>query len=398
MKTRMRVRSPVNRCGMEPPSKQFLRGRQPRHRGHQASEHRPSRVQPRAPVLAVREQRYGLVAERAHRRERAAEADREPAAQLRRDDRRAGGEPHDEAEQERARDVDRERAERERGRARLNDALQDIPRQRADDSPEGDVGGHRHKKTPPAVVRVGVRRMVSEWLVIGGAAFVASTLAAVAGFGGAAVLLPALVAAFGVRDAIPILTVAQLAGNGSRVWFNRREVHVPVVGWFALGAVPLALLGGVLFATAPLGALKRLVGAFLLLMVLWRHVPRARAWRPGLVAFAGIGAAFSFLSALVGSVGPLMAPFFLAYGLVKGAYIGTEALATVVMHVTKLAAYQGAAVLTLPAVGVGLALGPIMIFGSYVGKRILDRLPERVFVVVIELVLVGAGLWFLIGR
>jgi len=182
------------------------------------------------------------------------------------------------------------------------------------------------------------------------------------------------------------------------VWFNRREVAVPVVGWFALGAVPLALLGGVLFATAPLRALERLVGAFLLGVVLWRHVRRAPVWRPGVRAFAAIGAVFSFLSALVGSVGPLMAPFFLAHGLVKGAYIGTEALATVVMHVAKLGAYQGAAILTLRAVAVGLALGPIMIFGSYVGKRILDRLPERAFVLIIELVLAGTGLWFLVGR
>jgi len=121
-------------------------------------------------------------------------------------------------------------------------------------------------------------------------------------------------------------------------------------------------------------------------------------WRPGVRAFAAIGAVFSFLSALVGSVGPLMAPFFLAHGLVKGAYIGTEALATVVMHVAKLAAYQGTAILTLRAVVVGLALGPIMIFGSYAGKRILDRLPERAFVLIIELVLAGTGLWFLVGR
>jgi len=238
----------------------------------------------------------------------------------------------------------------------------------------------------------------AQWLLLGGAALLASTLAAVAGFGGAALLLAPLVAVFGVRDAIPILTVAQLIGNGSRVWFNRREVAVPVVGWFALGAVPLALLGGVLFATAPLRALERLVGAFLLGVVLWRHVPSAPVWRPGLRAFAAIGAVFSFLSALVGSVGPLMAPFFLAYGLVKGAYIGTEALATVVMHLAKLAAYQGTAILTLRAVAVGLALGPIMIFGSYAGKRILDRLPERAFVLIIELVLAGTGLWFLVGR
>src|SRR5881409_2770786 len=97
---------------------------------------------------------------------------------------------------------------------------------------------------------------VTQWLLLGGAAFLASTLAAVAGFGGAAVLLPALVAVFGVRDAIPILTVAQLIGNGSRVWFNRREVALPVVGWFALGAVPLALLGGLLFAAAPAPVLR----------------------------------------------------------------------------------------------------------------------------------------------
>jgi hypothetical protein len=238
---------------------------------------------------------------------------------------------------------------------------------------------------------------VTQWLLLGGAALVASTLAAVAGFGGAAVLLPALVAMFGVRDAIPILTVAQLVGNGSRVWFNRRELDLPVVRWFALGAVPLALVGGVLFATAPLAALKRLVGAFLLLMVVWRHVPRAATWRPGVRAFAALGAAFSFVSALVGSVGPLMAPFFLSYGLVKGAYIGTEALATVVMHVVKLAAYQGMAILTLRAVATGLALAPIMIAGSYVGKRIVDRLPDQVFVVIIEFVLVGTGVWFLIA-
>lgn len=233
-------------------------------------------------------------------------------------------------------------------------------------------------------------------LLVGGAAYAAATLAAVTGFGGAAVLLPVLVAFFGVRDAIPILTVAQLVGNGSRVWFNRREVALPVVGWFALGGVPLALLGGWLFATAPIAALTRGLGFFLLIVV---AVRRSGVWRPGrlpLKGFALLGAGFSFLSALVGSVGPLMAPFFLAYGLVKGAYIGTEALATVVMHVTKLAAYGGSRILTGHAVLIGAAMGPVMIAGSWTGKRIVDVLPERVFVLLIELTMLAAGLVFLI--
>jgi len=236
-----------------------------------------------------------------------------------------------------------------------------------------------------------------ELVLLAGAALVASTLAAVTGFGGAAVLLPVLVAVFGVRDAIPILTVAQLIGNGSRVWFNRTELDLGVVRWFALGGIPAALLGGALFAAAPLSALTRVLGAFLLFVVAWRHLRPGPPARIPLRSFAILGAVSSFLSALLGSVGPLMAPFFLAYGLVKGAYIGTEALSTVVMHVTKLAAYGNASLLTGPSVAAGLALGPIMIAGSFTGKRIVDRLPERVFVVVIEGVLIVAGLIFLIG-
>ena len=238
---------------------------------------------------------------------------------------------------------------------------------------------------------------LSELVLVAGAAFVAATLAAVAGFGGAAVLLPVLVASFGVRDAIPILTVAQLIGNGSRVWFNRHELQLPVVGWFALGAVPLAFVGGLLFAAAPLSPLTRLLGLFLLLTVAWRHVRPGPPRRPPLRGFVLIGGLFSFLSALLGSVGPLMAPFFLAFGLVKGAYIGTEALCTVVMHVTKLVAYGQASILSARSVAIGVAMGPLMIAGSALGKRIVDRLPERAFVVIIEGVLVVAGVAFLVG-
>ena len=86
-----------------------------------------------------------------------------------------------------------------------------------------------------------------------------------------------------------------------------------------------------------------------------------------------------------------MAPFFLAYGLLKGAYIGTGAACTVVMHVTKLVAYGAGGVLTGSAVLAGLALAPVMVAGSWVGKRILDRLPERAFTLIIEAVLVVSG-------
>jgi uncharacterized membrane protein YfcA len=275
------------------------------------------------------------------------------------------------------------------------------PPRRLSQGDSGATAGRRDCADPSGRPQSGAVHglTIDGWILVGAAALIASTLAAVAGFGGAAVLLPVLVVAVGVRDAVPVLTVAQLIGNASRVWFNREKVDLPVVGWFAAGGVPLAFLGGLLFAQAPLSALTRLLGAFLIVVVAWRRMRPGAVWRPPLRSFAVIGAVASFLSALLGSVGPVMAPFFLAYGLVKGAYIGTEALATVVMHVTKLVAYRQAAVLSPIGTVTGLAIGPIMILGSYLGKRIVDRISARAFVLLIELTMTAAGLLFLIrGR
>lgn len=232
--------------------------------------------------------------------------------------------------------------------------------------------------------------------VVFSAALVASTLAAVAGFGGAAIMLPILVWAFGVRDAIPILTIAQLMGNLSRVWLNFGEVSLPVVGRFAMGAVPAALIGGAIFATAPAASLVRLLGVFLVVVVGYRHTTRGKQARIGLSGFTPLGAVSAFISALLGTVGPFMAPFFLAYGLVKGAYIGTEALSTVVMHVTKLAVYGGYALLDMQSILVGVAIGGVMLVGSWLGKGILNRVPEAAFPYLIEAVLVVTGLLFIV--
>jgi uncharacterized protein len=136
------------------------------------------------------------------------------------------------------------------------------------------------------------------------AAFALALLSAVAGFGGGVLLLPVFTALFGLRFAVPILTLTQLSSNGSRVWLNRRDLRWPLIGWFALGAVPLAVAGALLLAHAPLSPLRRGLGVFLLGVVAWRRInPHPR--KPADRAFAGIGAVSGLGSALLGSVGPV---------------------------------------------------------------------------------------------
>ena len=227
-------------------------------------------------------------------------------------------------------------------------------------------------------------------------ALLSAFLGSVAGSGGSTVLLPVLVLYFGIRDAVPIITIANLAANLSRVVINRKEIVLPVVGWFALGTVPTAVLGAYLFTITAPEILTRLLGAVLIAVVLWRRLrPMPPASRSALW-FLPIGTVFGFLEGIMGSVGPLMAPFFLAFGLLKGAYIGTDALATVAMQTSKLAVFGGAQFLGAREITVGLTLVPFMIAGTLLGKKLVDRVSERAFAIIVEIMLVAAGLNFLI--
>jgi uncharacterized membrane protein YfcA len=239
-----------------------------------------------------------------------------------------------------------------------------------------------------------------EWYdlpILGLVAVFSAFVGSVAGSGGSTVLLPVLVLYYGVRDAVPILTIANFSANVSRMLINRREIAFPVVGWFVLGSFPMSLLGAWVFIVADAELLTRLLGALLITVVVWRHwrprppIKRAAFW------FWPVGAVCGFLEGVMGTVGPLMAPFFLAYGLMRNAYIGTDALATVAMQGTKLAVFGGAQVLRPGLIVAGLTLIPFMILGTIVGKHVLVRVPERMFAFLIEGMLVFAGLNFLIN-
>ena len=236
----------------------------------------------------------------------------------------------------------------------------------------------------------------SDLPVLGAVALLSAFIGSVAGSGGSTVLLPVLVLYFGIRDAVPIITIANLSANLSRTYVNRREIVFPVVGWFVAGTVPTAILGAWLFTVTPPEILTRLLGSLLLALVLWRRLnPRPPArWSPRW--FLPLGTAFGFIEGLMGSTGPLMAPFFLAFGLMRGTYIGTDALATSVMQGVKLAVFGGAHLLQPGILAAGLTLVPFMIVGTVLGKRMLARLSDRFFAGLVEIMLVAAGLTFLI--
>ncbi len=234
------------------------------------------------------------------------------------------------------------------------------------------------------------------WIILVATALGGSILAGVAGFGAGVILLPVVAWTIGLRAAVPIMTVTMLVGNLSRLWWSRGELDRAVCLRFLGGAVPGTALGAMLYAGTPSAALSLVIGSFLLGSVPLRRFLSSPIVQVRLRHFPVIGAGFGFLSSLVVTTGPVMTPFFLAYGLRRGAFIATEAVCSFGMHVTRGTVLARYALLTWDVIGIGCVLGATMFAGSWLGRRLLDRMSDRVFLRLIEALLALMGLQFLL--
>lgn len=223
------------------------------------------------------------------------------------------------------------------------------------------------------------------------AAWAAATVSGTTGFGGALLLLPVLTFTEGARAAVPVLTVAQLFGNGSRAWFGRSEIAWRAVWRFTAGSAPGAVGGAMLFTELPAPWAGRLIGGVMVALAIFRRTSMGSRPVPESWLFPA-GLVLGWLSALVGSVGPLQALVFLGLGLPPTAFIATEAVAAGLLHLTKAALYGRFALLTWEQLGLALLLGAAMVVGSWTGRRVLERVSPQTLQAVIEVALFVSGL------
>jgi uncharacterized membrane protein YfcA len=225
------------------------------------------------------------------------------------------------------------------------------------------------------------------WLFLLFCGWLAATLSGAAGFGGALLLLPVLTMTVGAKATVPILTVAQLLGNLSRAGFGWREICWRPALIFSAGAVPASVVGSRLFIGLPSAFILRLIGVFLLVVVALRHMRLSKQKTPEwCLALAGV--VVGLLSAVAGSAGPLGAAVFLGLHLPAGAYVASEAVTAVLMHLTKSIMYGRYAALSGGDLLRGLALGGSLVLGSWTGRKLIDRLPEKGLALLVEILLV----------
>lgn len=220
---------------------------------------------------------------------------------------------------------------------------------------------------------------------------VAGTVGGVVGFGTSIMLMPALVLVFGPREAVPIMAVAAIMANASRVAAWWREVDWRTTTAYSVTGVPAAALGAHTLLNLPPSVVEAALGLFFICMIPLRRWMARQSWVLNHWHMSAVGAVIGYLTGIVVSTGPINAPFFLAHGLVKGAYLGTEAMGSLAVYGAKALTFRAFDALPLATLLRGLTIGASLMAGAFIAKRLVLRLDAARFQLLMDGLLLVAG-------
>jgi uncharacterized membrane protein YfcA len=206
------------------------------------------------------------------------------------------------------------------------------------------------------------------------AAFVTACIQGAVGVAGGFLMTAALSLVIGVRPVVPVMSVALLISHLSRSLLNLRAIDRTVLLAIMISAIPMIVIGALLYAIMPVRLIALLLGAVILSSIPLRHWAHSRQIRAGPRVLNFVGGIYGILAG--GSVGSamLLSPFMLGYGLTKEAFVGTMAAIALSTNITKIAVFGSTQLLDGQYLVLGLLVGLVMIPGNWVGLHVLRRM------------------------
>ncbi|OGG59547.1 sulfonate transporter [Candidatus Kaiserbacteria bacterium RIFCSPHIGHO2_02_FULL_50_50] len=222
-------------------------------------------------------------------------------------------------------------------------------------------------------------------------AFFADFVGTIAGFGSSTIALPLSLFMYPFETALVLVAFLHIFGNLGRIGFFRHGIDRRLIAQFGVPSVLLSFVGALLVSWVPPDILKMVLGAFLVGYMFFAWSGKLTV-KPSLSASILGGSVSGFFAGLIGTGGALRAAFLTAFNLPKEKYIATAAAIAFAVDLTRLPLYLAQRFFpeelysTLPAL-LGVAL-----FGTYLGKLVVGKIPQEIFrrIVLVFLGFIGA--------
>jgi len=206
----------------------------------------------------------------------------------------------------------------------------------------------------------------------------------------------------GARESTGIVLPMLIAGDVFAILFYGKHAN-----WsYIYRMIPPALLGICMGAWAMTwldsAVYKPFIGATILLLVVlqtvrvWRpqwfeNVPQSQwfAWSMGILA--------GTTTMMANAAGPVFGLYLLAIGLPKLEFVGTAAWFFLLINVTKIPFSWGLGLIRIDTLSMNLLLIPLVAFGLWLGRKLVQRISQRVFDSLILSVTAAAAIRMVLG-
>ncbi len=228
------------------------------------------------------------------------------------------------------------------------------------------------------------------WFII--LALIAEILGTVGGFGSSVFFVPMANYFLDFQSVLGITAVFHLASNLTKIGFFRKGIDKRLLVYLGIPAVLFVILGAWLSKFVDPAYLSLSLGIFLLLFGGFYLIQQQNEMKPtNRNAFAG-GAASGFLAGLMGTGGAIRGAFMAAFNLKKETFIATSAFIDFGIDLSRTVVYGLNGYIHKHDLYLIPILAVVSVIGTYIGKRILDRVTQEQFRRFVLIIIVSLGL------
>lgn len=225
-------------------------------------------------------------------------------------------------------------------------------------------------------------------------AVIAAGIASVTGFGIGSLITPVLSLSVGTKLAVAVVSIPHLVATALRFWMLRGHVNKQVLLGFGLMSAAGGLAGALLHARFATPALTLIFGGILIFAGFMGASGLSEKMR-----FHGVGSWIAggisgMLGGLVGNQGGIRSAALLSFQISKESFVATATAIGLIVDASRMPVYFWSEWNGIQESGRWILLTTTaVILGTFLGSKLLKRLPERAFRRIVSSVIFILGIF-----
>ncbi len=213
---------------------------------------------------------------------------------------------------------------------------------------------------------------------------IAATIGTITGFGTSTIMIPVLVIFFPPVEAIFLVAIIHWFGDVWKIALFRKGFNLKLIVLFGVIGLVTSYIGAYVSLGANQQILLRLLGVFLASYALFLIFQSRFKIPAGNVTALSGGALSGFFAGMFGIGGAIRSMFLSAFDLPKAGYIATAGAIGIMVDSTRIITYFTSGVVLPKELWYGLLLFiPVSFLGAQIAKRIVDKIPQNKFRIVV---------------